>query len=182
MSQACNYGCEEMPDHLENLCNDWQYGGGDSVAFLECDHNIIDFSDESEWNTAITAGKVHFAKQVKVDYPDASPVEGENPVGGDTETVLDSLDHILQIFDFNVQNANDTFYETANTRKFHLAWREKTNGKIRVVEVPVNVVALPSNLPQAKSEKQRYNVQAKWRSKPNVFPQLFDEPGTLFDV
>lgn len=179
---ACNYGCEEMPEHLLNQCNKWLYGGSDSVAFLECDHSIIDFSDVTEWDTAITANKVHFAKQVKADYPDASPVEGENPVGGDTENVLDGLDHILNIFDFNVQNANDTFYETANTRKFHIVWREKSNGKIRVVEIPSNVVGLPANLAQQKSEKSRYNVQVKWRSNPDVFPTYYDTPGTLFDV
>lgn len=179
---ACNYGCEEMPEHLLNLCGDWNYGGSDSVAFLECDHSIIDFSDATEWNTNIAANKVHFAKLVKVDYPDASPVEGENPVGGDTETVLDGLDHVLNIMDFNVQNANDTFYETANTRKFHTVWREVTNNKIRVVEIACTVVALPANLPQAKSEKSRYNVQVKWRSKPNVFPVFYDVPGTLFDA
>lgn len=179
----CDYNCTDLPDHEQVICQEYPKGGIYTIGILECDQTTItDFTSVAEANAAIAAGDLHLMVRVKAMFPDASPVEGENVIGCGADTILDALDNVLEIKDFNVTDGNDAFYEALNGRQTHLIWFECANLKLRVVEfAPVTWVNRPAEVPESDSEKQKYNLTAKWRSAPSEFPVLYDAPAGVYD-
>lgn len=176
-----SYCYVDLPEHERVQCDDYPVGGMDAIAILETDANIADYSSASDWTTAANAGKTRIVKGIKGEFPDASPIEGDNPVGCGAETILDGFNFTLVIEDYNSMAENDDFWATANGRTVNIAWRECEQGQIRVVEEPVTVVAIPANNPKSNTEKQRYMVTLKWRGKRDSYPVRYDEPTGIFD-
>lgn len=176
---ACNYNCSELEDHELVLCGAYPKGGIDVVGYLECDHEITDFSDETSISNAIADGKLKLIKGVKATYNPAEPIQGEGALGCGPEQQLDGFNHTLTIKDFNVKAENDTFYQSLNKRTSFVLWRECQNGKIRVVQKKVYWTAIPANSPESNKEKQMYTITAAWSSGVDEFPVLYDDPGNL---
>jgi len=175
--------CADVPDHIELGCNEFKKGGISAIAIMECAHTITDFTSASEWNAAIAAGTVKIIKQIKATVPDASPVNGENPVPCGSETILDLLEQSITWKDFNVHALNDDFYQQLNLAKRSIAWYYCESEEIRVVnDCNVTFAALPATSPESNREKQFYNVTGSWTSAPDEFPVLYTAPAGVFTM
>ncbi len=181
MSGINNYCFTDLPPHEQVLCNAYLKGGIDSIGLIETDATIASYSSAANWNTAIAAGNARIIKGIKCEFPDGSAVEGENPVACGNETIIDSVDYILNVMDFNVSENNDDFWTSANGRTFHLAIHECMQDEIIVWEVPVTVVAKAASIPMSNKEKQRYAVELKWNAEPNNFGTRYVAPTGIFE-
>lgn len=178
---TCDYNCVALPDHEQVDCGQFPKGGIFTVGVLECDHEISDFTSITETNNAIADGKLTLIKSVKASYPEATPVEGENPTACGAETILDGFDHILDLRDFNVRGENDTFYEALNQRSTFLIWYNCQEQRLRVVEQQVVWAVKPATVPESNKEKQLYVGQIKWSSGVDEFPVLSNAPTGIYD-
>jgi hypothetical protein len=178
---SCDYNCTELPEHEKVQCGAYRKGGIVTVGVLECDHSITNFSNATQANQAINDGKLTLITGVKAEYPDATPIEGENPLGCGSATILDGFDHVLNIQDYNVTSANDSFFEALNKRTTYLVWYYCQEEEIRVVEKKVTWVCLPAASPMSNKEKQKYTVTAKWSSGVDEFPTLYTAPSNIYE-
>lgn len=178
-----NYLCSDIGDHELVTCNQYPKGGISAIALLELDHTIADWSNATQWTTNRDNGKAHIigGQGFKAEYPDASPVEGENPSACGAATILDALDHVVNAEDYNVKAANDTFWENANGQIFNAALFHCVDETISVIEQQVTVVALPPNAPKSNREKRRYMIKLTWTSKPSEFPVQYTAPSGIFN-
>lgn len=178
---SLNYCFGELLDHVRLQCAVYLKGGIDAIAIIESDSSITNYSSVSQWTAAIAAESVKIIKGIKGEWQDGSPVEGENPVGCGNETVLDGFDHTIGIMDYNVSADNDAFWASLNNRRFYLAIRLCNESQILVIELPVNVFALTSNVPMSNKEKQRYKVEFKFSAPSDWYPIRVAEPAGIFD-
>lgn len=178
---AFDYCNAALTDHELIECGNWKKGSINAYAIIESFDLIADPSDPSDWLAAIAAGDVKVVKQVKGEMPDPSVIEGENPIGGGRATVNDGHDYTLEIQDYNVSAANDTFYENVNPRTTAIAVYLPKSNEIKVVYQEVNFNARPV-VPMASTEKQHYLVTASWEAPNNEFPVRYPAPAGIFTV
>lgn len=178
-----SYTCLELGEHEQLPCGDYPKGGISAIgiALPDSDLSGADFSDESLVNAAITAGTFRVIKGIKADMPEPSEVNGENPVAGGPEEILDGFDYTLNIRDANVSATNDTFYTALNqARGASLILYFVHEENIRVVEKKV-VFAMKPFYPAGTREKQMYTGTAKWYADvTDSFPELMDAPAGIF--
>lgn len=178
---SCNYNCTELPEHEKSQCGAYRKGGISAIGVLECDHSITDFSNASQTYAAITGGKLTLIKGVKAEFPNASPIEGENPIACGAATIFDGIEYTLNIKDFNVTGSNDSFYEALNKRTSYLILYYCQEEEVRVVEKQVSWTALPAMSPESNREKQMYTITAKWTSNVDEFPVLYTAPSGIYE-
>lgn len=172
--------CADLPDHIQQSCNQYRKGGISAIAIINEGTAIADYESASDWQTAIAADEVAIIKKIKGTWPTASPVEGENPVPCGADTILDGMDETLTWKDFNVNGANDTFYAKLNLKKARIAIFFCQENEIRVVESTVTFAAL-FTAPESAREKQMYTVTAKWFNEAGEYNSLFAAPAGIFE-
>ncbi len=178
MSTICT--AEELDDHEANECY-YPKGGISAIAILKSGHGITNFSDVTQTQAAITAGKYKIITPIKAELPAPSPVEGENPSACGSETIVDGFDYDIPFKDFNVNATNDEMYRQANLSQFSgVVLYMCAEDQIRVVEKGVNIVA-GLVIPASNKEKQNYPVNIKWsQSVQDTFPVLHEAPAGIF--
>lgn len=177
-----NYSCADIGTHERVPCGNYKKGGISVLAFLERDHTITDFTNPSQWTTNINSGKVHLIgyQGFKAEYPDASPVETENPSACGAANILDAFDHTLNFMDANVVATNDAFWENVNVQLGGLAWYNCVDGTLSVVDKDCTWIVTPANSPYSNKERRRYQGKVTWTSEPNEFPDLYSAPAGIF--
>lgn len=182
MSIICEF--EDLGAHEKFVCGP-KFGGQKAVAVLKYGHGIVDFSDTTEWQTAIAAGNVVLIEGIKGSIPDASPVEGESVTGCGSETVLDGFDRTAVWKDAQITNGNNTFYRQLNSQTGYsgMVFFYCQNDEIEVIETKINFTALPATSPESNKEKRFYNVTAKWYTSVNdEFGQIFGMPAGVLNA
>lgn len=173
--------CAELDEHIERLCNDFPKGGFPAVAFLEKDHTITDFTNATQWNTAISNGTARIIKRIKGNMPEPSEQLVDNPVGCGATQILDGFDWRFEWTDASVSAVNDTFYETLNIKDGYFVFYNCDQEEIRVVDMTsVTFIAKPL-YPASNKEFQTYMVAAQWSTAANEFPVLYDAPTGIFE-
>ena len=114
------YGCGTLPNHQLLACGVYDRGGISAIGILEADHTIVDYSNASQYTAAIAAGDLKVIKNIRGTVPDASPVEGDNPVGCGPDTILNGFNFTATWQDANTNSANVSFYSQLNTRTTEL--------------------------------------------------------------
>lgn len=181
MSVTCNYGCATLPNHQQVVCGDFPLGGISSAAFLECNHGITDFSNPSQWQSAISAELAKLILEVKAEIPAASPNMQDNPVGRGSEQIIAGFDNTVTITDKNVSAANDDFYARLNKRKGYLVVYNYENDEIYVSSQPVDFQAIPRTVPLSNKEIQSYTITATFYTKVGEVPmQAYAAPAGIF--
>ena len=175
---TCDYNCTELPEHEQVSCGTYRKGGISIIGILECDHAIADFTDPTDVQDAIDTGKLTLIKNIKGEIPEASPVEGENPVGCGAETVLDGFDRTAIWTDFNVTPDNVDFYNSLNKRTTKLIVHHCDSDTITVVESKVSFVA-HRVVPRTNKEKERFMVTAKWSAMDEA--AIYNAPAGIFE-
>lgn len=171
---------EDLTDHEKNNCY-YPKGGISAAAILLSGHGITDFSNATQTQEAIAAGKYKIITPIKAELPEPSPVEGENPSACGSETIVDGFDYTIEISDFNVNSANDEFYRLLNLSQFAgFVFYMCEEEQIRVIERGVNFVARPV-IPLSNKEKQKYLITVKWsQAVQESFPVLYEVPVGVF--
>lgn len=165
-------------------CGDYEKGGIDAVAILDCDHVITDFTSQTQLQAAIDSGKMKVIKGIRAEIPEASPVESLNPVACGAENITDTYNRMITWADANVSNANITFYNGLKTRQaFILAHHcgddsdASDDGMLTVIEARLsfkNSRVVPNN----QRERQDFKAIGDWTSlddspyvssPPNIF-------------
>lgn len=179
MPNACDYNCTDLPAHEQIVCGAWKKGGISAVAYIDCTHTVTDWTNATQWQTNIDAGLIVIATPVKASIPEGAAVEGENPNGCGSATIVDTYDRTAEIKDFNVTSGNIDFYNSLNDRSMYMALYHGCDGEeeITVVESPVTFNAR-NVTPENNREKRVFMVTAKWTEKD--MPQLYTAPTGIF--
>lgn len=158
---SCNTDCTSIGSHELVDCGLYLKGGISAMGLLECNHSISNFGTGSQLQTAINQGKLIVIKPIKGEIPEPSPVEGENPSGCGSETILDGFDRTFVWDDFNVTAANIDFYNALNRRVYYLLIYHCQDAQLTVVQTKASFVAKLMT-PKSNKEKRKYSVTAKW--------------------
>ena len=169
-----------------NCANDLLKGSSNAIAFLAQDHGITDYSNETQWDTAIAETDISkkawvIKKWLKVSVEPGSHEETDSPdrvVGG---TLPGTIVQPITWEDYNISSTNDGFYEKSNGRIFTMAIAEPKNSQVRVYK-NVTVKILPPNLSVENNEKLFYSGTGTWESEPGTFPVRADMPANIFTV
>ncbi len=178
MSILCNV--EDLDDFEKNDCY-YPKGGIGAIGVLKTGHGITNFSNTTQMQAAVTAGKLVIIKGIKAELPPPSEVEGENPLACGSETIVDGYNYELTWTDFNVNAINDESYRKLNISQFPglILWMCQED-QIRVVEQTVSFGG-GINIPKSNKEKQNYPYKAKWsQSVQDSFPVLHEAPVGIF--
>jgi hypothetical protein len=171
--------CAVLPDHVENECAKYLKGGFPSFAVVDKDHTITDWSNATQWQTNITAGKVKIVNRIKANIPEPSPIMSDNPVACGAVQILDGFDWKLEIMDAQRSVFNDEFYKTLNNKTGYLVLWNKDESKVIVVDKEVSNVAFPV-YPPATAENQFYTITGAWTSSKDWFPTTAVAPAGVF--
>jgi len=106
-------------------------------------------------------------------------VEGENPNGCGSATIVDTYDRTAEIKDFHATSDNISFYNQLNRRTMYMALFHGCEGEseITVVESPV-VFNARNMTPENNREKRMFLITAKWTEFD--MPQVYDAPLGVF--
>ncbi len=171
--------CAVLPDHVENECAKYLKGGFPSFAVVDKDHTITDWSNATQWQTNITAGKVKIVNRIKANIPEPSPIMSDNPVACGAVQILDGFDWKLEIMDAQRSVFNDEFYKTLNNKTGYLVLWNKDESKVIVVDKEVSNVAFPV-YPASNRENQFYTITGAWTSSKDWFPTTAVAPAGVF--
>jgi hypothetical protein len=178
---AFDYCNAPLTPHELIACGNWKKGSINALAIIEDATLLVDYESAADWNAAIAAGDVKIIKQIKGELPEPSVIEGSNPVGGGRENITDGYNYTLEVQDYNVSAANDTFYENLNPRIAAIAYFMPKTGEIGVVLQEVTFNARPI-VPMSSTEKQHYLLTSNWDAPANEFPLRFTAPTGIFTV
>lgn len=166
--------------HEKIQCSNWLHGGIDGLIVFKTNSVIADYTVKANWDALLNSGDATIITNIKGEFPDGAPVEGDNPIGCGTDTVLDGFDFTLNIMDYNVNAENDANYASINGGTYYVAIHLCNEDQLLIVEQATNVVAIPANVPTSKKEKQRYNTSYKWSADKDWYPIRIDSPAGLF--
>ena len=179
---AFDYCNGSLIDHELIPCGNYKKSGFPAYAVLEQDHGITDFTSSSEWNNAIASGKVKIVKQIKGELVEPTAIEGENPVGGQIETITDGISWEFSVMDSNATVNNDGFYEDLNKRTVYIVPFSNRANEIYVVEQDCRCFARPV-IPGAGGQAyQYYQVNFTWESDSDEFFDRYTAPAGMFTV
>lgn len=176
----CNYNCpEDNLEHTPNECEEFIPGGIDSIGFLKCGQtSITDFSNASQYTTAIGNGDLRLVEAVLAQMPVASPVEGPSTSACGPETRTNTFDRTITYMDYNVSEDNSLFYDQANRRKTYIVAHLCAGDKVMVIESPVKVVSVIT-VPERENDNAHFEVTLSWRSYNG--PEIADSPAGIFN-
>ena len=180
MAIACSYNCTDLDNHDKVQCGAFPKGGISTIAILECDHVITDFSSATQWQDAIDDRDAVLIEPIRGIVPEFSEVVGVNPTACGSQDILDGFDATMTWMDFNVNSSNDNFYNELNQRQSFIVWYECDTDKIRVVELVTSFIS-KLNTPESNKEKQFYQVVSQWSTgTDDGIPPLFNAPTGIF--
>lgn len=179
MPPSCGYQCTDLPNHEQVICGEYLKGGISSIGILECDHSITDFTSAVQATTAINNNQLTIIEPVVGEVPAPSPVEGTNPSGCGSATILDSFDRTATWNDYNVSDSNVNFYNALNRRKAYLVLYHCNDDNITVVDQSVSFSAMRI-VPNNQREKQYFQVTAKWTSLDEA--AIYDAPAGIYSI
>ena len=171
-----NYQCTDLPAHEKAVCGAYLKGGNSSIGILESDHTITNFSLASQYTTNINTGNFVLIEPIVGEMPAPSPVEGTNPSGCGSATILDTFDRTISFKDYNV-TGNQDFYNALNRKTTGAIVYECANEKVTVIDSDITWTAFRI-IPPNEREKQYYQVVGKWTSLDE--PPIYTAPAGIF--
>lgn len=171
--------CAVLPDHVANACSKYAKGGFPSVAVVDKDHSITDWSNATQWNANINSGKIKIIERVKASAMDPSPVMIDNPVACSSQQVLDAFDFKIDWTDANRSEFNDEFYKKLNNKSAFVVLWNKDESKVIVFDRDCTFVAA-ANFPDSNRAFQYYKCEAHVSAPKDWFPTTITAPTGIF--
>lgn len=172
--------CATLPAYVQQECNNYRKGGISSIAIVDTDANIADFTNATDWQNAITASKVKLITGIKATFPKAAASEGENAIACGAEKMLDGFNYTITWKDFNVNAENDDFYATLNLKRAFVVIYYCNEQEIRVFDILMNFAVAPATGPEGFKDKQVYDASAMGYAPVGWFPSLYNAPAGIF--
>lgn len=176
--------CNDLPTYVVDDCPTFKLTGISAIAVLKFDiaDDISDYTNATQWNTAITNGNATIIGGESAFKGIYTPNEitVSNPGACGAENILQGFAHELQVTDAVVSSTNDTFYEGLNKFKGYIALYYCNEDEIRVFDQDtVNFAIMPPANPDGK-EIQRYSGMVRWETDLDEFGTLYTAPVGIF--
>ena len=133
------------------------------MLFIACDHEVTDWSNTSQVEAGIAAGKITLISGVKPQMPAPSPVEVEASIGCGPENELLAFDFSLTWIDRNYTQSNTSFYNQLNKYKGYLAMYLCNADELVVNDKYVVTFQAAPVYPPNGSAAIQYEATAAWR-------------------
>lgn len=182
------YNCVlDLPTYQVLTCFTYPKSGISGFGIFLPGHGVTDFSNESQWNDAITLNKARVIggceRGVRMEIPAGTPDYIDNPSGCSVVQVLTGYTYTVNWEDTNVSATNDAFYALTQTVKdITIAVFLCKEDKMRIITQDVTI-ATPA-MPQVDfSPKvlQKYMASAQWYvSAGTVGSQVTNVPDNIF--
>lgn len=189
MPHAAGYGTclLELGTYLKIDCFNYPKSGISAIAFALPGHGITDFSDETQWNAAITTNHLRVVggceSGVKVEVPASSEVTTDNPSGCSGIPLVDGFDNQLNWEDANVNSTNETFYSnlvTASGATVILYMCEEDNIRVIADELVIYVSSMPV-VDFSNKVRQKYMGTVRWfTASGDVASTISNTPDGIF--
>lgn len=113
MASCVTYNCDNLTSHEASAesCLGPRNGGSAQLLWVECGVTVTDPTDGTEINNLITAGDAGLIENVKAGIDAPTPVTIASTTACGTERTI-NLDYTGTIEDYNVTEANTTFWGT----------------------------------------------------------------------
>lgn len=123
------YCDDPIPQHQEDCCQN-SPGRIIAVAYIRSDATITDYTDISEWNVDITAGRIHVIKCVRGSKPPSESIEGE---GFGREQSISISRNFTVNYSYSNVNDNIDFHNALNYSSGHRLAYYTQEGTVYVV-------------------------------------------------
>lgn len=176
----CNYNCpEDQLPHEQVECDDFQAGGISSLGLLKCGQTTItDFTNATQYESAISNGDLVLIEDIVGQIPEASPVEGSSTSSCGPETRTNTWDRELTWMDYNFTDGNQQLADQMNKRKYNLIAYNCGSDKVHVIEAKVQF-QVRGVVPEREGELDHFVGRAYWRSFNG--PVIYDAPAGIFN-
>ncbi len=172
--------CATLPDHIETACQKYKKGGFPSLAIIDEDHTITDWTNGSQWSSNIASGKIKIVNRIKAAISDPSAIKSDNPVACGAQQILDGFDWKFSCTDGNRNVFNDSFYTNLNNKAAFVALWNKDENEILVIDREVVFTCNP-NYPDSNRAHQFYKIEGDWVSPKDWFPGTHSAPTGVFN-
>ena len=172
----CGYGCTDLEAHEQLLCGVKKQSGGNKVFVINCDHDVTDWTNKTQFNAAIAAGKVHMVEGTKPQRPAPSPVEIPSSTGCGPENELLTFTQSVTWIDRNFTPDNQLFYDSLNIFKGYIAFYLCNTQQLYVNDAYVATFQAFDVIGESKNIPIEYNATATWDglTLPTVVPVAAD--------
>lgn len=171
---------ENLPVYGLNACEIDKTAAISKVAYVKRGQtDITDYSDPTQWATAITNGNAVISGDLSADLPDGAPVTQDNKRACGAATKQVAVDYTVTIIDPNVSEENDLFYGGINGKAYDVILFYCKEDEIRVLTNG----QVSARIPQAvgnQAETQHYNVTLNFRKSNADFGTLVAAPAGIF--
>jgi len=181
MANCSSYNCDPLDPQVRNDCGDLLNGSGAEVVVFQCGNLPTDPTDGTEVNNLITAGTAVLFKEIMVEVPEGSAVEGASYVAGG-QTRVSTYERSVTWTDANVNEYSHAAYDAvdyANGQSIG-AILIKLYEEDYCLYITPNVagIAFKGTLTGSDTEALRYVYTANWKNKLN--PRVVAEPAGVF--
>lgn len=160
-------------------CGDYKLGGVSAIIIGSCASVLGDPTSGAEIQSALDAGTAVMVEDIRFALPAGSPIQVDSPVGCGTQIRINE-DRTATLYDANVTDQNNTFYNALNQQK--VGWIMAylcDSGKVIYIDPPVGITTSANFIiPEQNNELQRYEVTFSWRQK--SIPTQFAAPAGIF--
>lgn len=182
MANCINYNCDDLQPHTLNAdCVEPLLGGLSDAVIFDCDHQVTDFTNGTQVNAEIAAGRAWLVQNIKVGIPAPSPIEIDALKACGTMTLV-NYDRTATWTDGNVNNFNTVDFYCPLLRGRTIAaiiLRECGNPDSMVTLINDEISFRGGKIvPDNNSELQRYEITLSWKSKCD--PESINEPVGVF--
>jgi len=177
---ACVSYCDSsLLDHNLVNCNEYKLGGVSAIIVGACGTELVNPEDEAALEALLLNGTAKLIEDIRFALPAGSPVTVDSPIGCGTPIRINE-DRTATLFDANVTDENNTFWNDVNNRR--IAWILAymcDSGKVIYIDPPQGLTTSANFiLPEQNNELQRYEVTFSWRDK-NI-PTQYEAPAGIF--
>jgi hypothetical protein len=151
-----------------------------AIIIGSCASVLANPEDPAEIEAVLLAGTAVLVEDIRFALPAGSPITVDSPVGCGT-TIRINEDRTATLYDANVTDQNNAFYNSLNAQK--VGWIMAylcDSGKVIYIDPPVGITTSANFIiPEQNNELQRYEVTFSWREK-NI-PTQFAAPAGVFN-
>lgn len=154
-----------------------------AFAIIDCSHNITDWSNTEQWNTAISANLVEIVdgNLIKGSVPEPSDKEITNPNPKGADNMLIRYEYVFMADVNKISQANNTFMETIGGKTYYLTFVPLgAPDKLVVCEFDFMWSAKPFMVPDNTNEIMAYKMRAIANTDVNKHPVIVTKPADIF--
>ena len=179
---ACTtYNCSPLSPQVLNDCGEILNGSADQVVVFSCGNLPTDITDGTEVAALITAGDAVLFKNVLVELPAPSPVDGASYIAGGQPRVT-TVDRTVTWTDANVNEDSHEAYDAldyANGQTVGALLLRLYEEDVCLYITPNNAgIAYKGGMEGSDSEALRYVYTGMWKNKLN--PRVVATPAGVF--